>query len=242
MKNKNVLILAANSDIGLQTTKIFLKNNWNVTAHFKGEGENTKILKKMKSRYKKLDFFEFDFLRIDDFERYISKNKDYFKKFDSFVSLTGLYILTNFSKFKIKDFNDHINVNYYPNILIIRELLNEMKRKKWGRILLASSIGTKFGGSEKSFIYSLSKYMNEFFPSYYKNYAKFNILINALKIGLTNTKLVKKDKSKNLNKRISLIPLKRMAETTEVASYIYFLCSENNTLITKEVINISGGE
>ena len=43
MKNKNVLILAANSDIGLQTTKIFLKNNWNVTAHFKGEGENTKI-------------------------------------------------------------------------------------------------------------------------------------------------------------------------------------------------------
>ena len=242
MKNKKVLILAANSDIGLATTKLFLKNNWSVTAHFKGDGENTKILKKIRSTNKNLHFFEFDFLKINEFEDYVQRNKKYWKKFDSFVSLTGLYNLKNFKEFKINDFNEHINVNYYPNILIIRELLDEMKKKKWGRILLASSIGTKFGGSEKSFIYSLSKYMNEFFPSYYKNYAKFNVLINALKIGLTNTKLVKKDKNKNLNKRISLIPIKRMAEPKEVASYIYFLCSENNSLITKEVINISGGE
>ena len=84
--------------------------------------------------------------------------------------------------------------------------------------------------------------MNEFFPSYYKNFFKYNILINALKIGLTNTKLIKKDKNKNIKKRISLIPIKRMAEPNEVAKYIYFLCSDQNTLITKEVINISGGE
>ena len=67
-------------------------------------------------------------------------------------------------------------------------------------------------------------------------------MINALKIGVTDTKLHSKDKSKNMIKRIKLIPTNKMASTKQVAEYIYFLCSDKNALITNEVINISGGE
>ena len=117
-----------------------------------------------------------------------------------------------------------------------------MKKNKWGRILAISSIGTKFGGAYDTFLYSLSKLMNQFFPGSIKNLAKLNILINCLQIGVTDTKLNFIDKDKNLKKRIELIPLKRLAKPKEVAQYIYFLLSEENTLITSEVINISGGE
>ena len=84
--------------------------------------------------------------------------------------------------------------------------------------------------------------MNEFFPSLYKKLVKYNILINTLKIGVTDTRVVRLNKNKNLKKRVSLIPLNRMAKPLEVAKYIYFLSSEENTLITNEIINISGGE
>ncbi len=67
-------------------------------------------------------------------------------------------------------------------------------------------------------------------------------MINALQIGVTDTKLHLKDKKKNMKKRIQLIPIKKMASTNEVAKYIYFLCSGENTLITNQIINISGGE
>ena len=50
------------------------------------------------------------------------------------------------------------------------------------------------------------------------------------------------DKTKNLKKRIKLIPLARMASKTEVATYIHFLTSEKNNLIANQIINISGGE
>ena len=90
--------------------------------------------------------------------------------------------------------------------------------------------------------YSLSKYLNQFFPAIYKNYYKHNIMINSLQIGVTDTRLHSKDKSKNMKKRIKLIPINKMASTNEVAEYIYFLCSEKNTLITNQNINISGGE
>ena len=124
----------------------------------------------------------------------------------------------------------------------MKEVVNSMKNKNWGRILLTSSIGTKFGGGKKTFAYSLSKYMNEFFPSVLKENIKHNVLYNCLRIGVTDTKIHKRDKNKNMKKRINLIPIKRMASTEEIAEYIYFLCSSKNTQISNEVLNISGGE
>ena len=150
--------------------------------------------------------------------------------------------IKKFDKILPSDLIDHINANYISNLLIIQKILKNMKKNKWGRILLASSIGTKFGGGNLTMAYSISKYLNEFFPSAYKEYYKYNIMINALKIGVTDTKLHSKDKSKNMIKRIKLIPTNKMASTKQVAEYIYFLCSDKNALITNEVINISGGE
>ena len=46
----------------------------------------------------------------------------------------------------------------------------------------------------------------------------------------------------HLFKRVNLIPLKRMASTNEVADKIFFLSTHKNTLISGQVINISGGE
>jgi NAD(P)-dependent dehydrogenase (short-subunit alcohol dehydrogenase family) len=84
--------------------------------------------------------------------------------------------------------------------------------------------------------------MNEFFPSKFRENMRFNVLYNCLRIGVTDTKIHKKVKNKNMKKRVALIPIKRMATINEVADYIYFLCSSNNNLISNEVLNISGGE
>ena len=117
-----------------------------------------------------------------------------------------------------------------------------MKKRRWGRILFSSSIGTKFGGAQDTFGYSLSKFMSEFFPKSLKMLSKYNILTNCLQIGVTDTKIHRVVKSKNMKKRIELIPTKRIAKPIEVANYIYFLSSEKNTLIAQQLINISGGE
>ena len=80
------------------------------------------------------------------------------------------------------------------------------------------------------------------FLKYFHRNLKKNILINAIRIGLTKTKLLKKIKNKNLTKRIELIPIKRMATPNEVANYIFIYSTEVNTLTTKNIIDITGGE
>ena len=235
--SKKILILGASSDIGIETVKYFLKKNWFVTAHF---NKNKNKLSQIKS--KKLKLIKFDLVKIKSFEKFIKKNSNEISNFDAFISLTGYMKLKKFHKIIPDDLFNHINANYISNLLIIQKVLDKMKKKNWGRILLASSIGTKFGGGILTMPYSLSKYLNQFFPAIYKNYYKHNIMINSLQIGVTDTRLHSKDKSKNMKKRIKLIPINKMASTNEVAEYIYFLCSEKNTLITNQNINISGGE
>ena len=233
---KKILILGASSDVGSELVKYYINNNFYVIAHC---NKNSKKLKKIKSKNFKI--IQFDLKKINNFEKFVKKDK-IFNDIDIFVSLTGYLKIKKIKDVNVKDFNDHFNVNYLSNFVITQKIINFMIKKNWGRIVYASSIGTKFGGSNNSFVYSLSKFMNEFFPRPLRNLTKNNILINTLQVGLTDNKLNKIDKNKDMKKRISLIPLNRMAKIKEVIKYIYFLTSEENSLISNEVINISGGE
>ena len=125
---------------------------------------------------------------------------------------------------------------------IIKELSSFMVKNKFGRILQTSSIGVKFGGGKNTFNYSISKKTNEFIPRDNKIWAANNVLMNTLVIGATNTKIHNKIEKKNINLRKKLIPMQRFATTLEIAKYIYFLASEENTYITGQILNISGGE
>ena len=124
----------------------------------------------------------------------------------------------------------------------MQKIIPEMSKKKFGRILLSSSIGVKFGGSSNSIIYSLSKYMNEFFFSSFKKFYKENILINTIRIGITDTKIHKKKGVSNMKSRVNLIPLKRIAQPSEIVEYLYFYASEKNTFTTNSLIEVTGGE
>lgn len=238
MKNKKVLILGASSDIGVRTVEKFLNQNYDVVAHY---NKNNKKLNNLKKQFNSLKTFKLDLRNINQVDNFFKK-KSVAENVDIFISLSGYLSFSNFENFKIKEFYNHLNVNYLSSMIFLRFVIKNMIKKKWGRVLLTSSIGTKFGGAENTYMYSVTKFLNEFFPKKFKNITKWNILINTLKIGVTNTKLLKKDKNKNLARRVNLIPLKRMASTNEVANKIFFLTTDKNTLISGQTINISGGE
>ena len=90
------------------------------------------------------------------------------------------------------------------NFIVTQRIIQNMK-KKLGKDTLCPVSELNLGDRKILFVYSLSKFMNEFFPRPLRNLTKYNILINTLKIGLTDTKLNKVDKNKNMKKRIKLI-------------------------------------
>jgi len=238
--NKTVLILGCSSDIGIQTACIFLEKKWKVIGHY--NRNRSKIADLQKKYGTQIKIFKLDLSNPKKIKTFVKKKLISIKRIDSFISLTGYIKSADFDHINYQSFLNHININYYSNLIFIKYIYKKMIHHKWGRILLSSSIGTSFGGGEKTFLYSLSKFSNEFIPKVFRNkYAKY-ILYNVLKIGVTNTKIHFKVPSKNLKKRIKLIPTRRMASTKEVGNKIFSLASEENTLIHGQIVNISGGE
>ena len=239
MNKKKMLILGGSSDIGLEIIKIYLKNNFSIIAQYnKGSKKFFSLVKRNKNNLKKIKFdFSSDNQKIENF----FKKKDILKS-DVFINSLGAIFETNYENLNLKDLEKSIKINAYPSIYGMSSIGKKMVKKNWGRIVNLGSIGVKFGWGEKNFPYSLSKFILEFFPSHTKKWIKNNVLINTIRVGVTNTKLHKKLPKKSLKKRSMLIPIKRMASSEEIAKFIFFLGSDKNTYITHQVIPISGGE
>ena len=148
----------------------------------------------------------------------------------------------SFENTNLSSLSKSLKINFLIPFFITQFIVKKMLKKKFGRILNISSIGVKFGGGTNNFNYSLSKYNLEFMPSIYKKWAKSNVFINCIRLGVINTKIHKRIKNKNINKRINLIPIKRMGKSYELIPLINYIISEENSFLTGEVINFSGGE
>jgi len=235
----HVLILGGSSDIGIEVVKYFLKNGWLVSAHY---NKNSKKLKNLRNQYSFLEIVSLDFNKINESNYKKNFLKKFNKSYDSIINLIGYIDNKNFYNTKLSNSMKSILINGIIPLLIIQNIIPFMIKRKFGRILNCSSIGIKYGGGKNTYNYSLSKHTSEFIPNVYKDWARKNVYINNLRIGVTNTKIHKNIKNKNIKSRIKLIPAGRMAQPYEIAKLIYYLASTENTFCTGETYSISGGE
>ena len=239
MKKKNVLILGGSSDIGIEVIKIFLKLNWNVSAHY---FKNKTKLNLLKKKSKNLNLIKLDFSKANPKVEILIK-KNFKDKYDSIINLIGYIDNKGYENTNLKSITKSLTANMIIPVLIEKNCVKKMISQKWGRILNCSSIGIKFGGGKNSFNYSLSKHCLEFIPNSYKFWAENNVFINNLRIGVTDTKIHKRmKKNLQLKERLKLIPAKRMATPSEMAIYIVNLSTEKNSYMTGQTLTVSGGE
>jgi 3-oxoacyl-[acyl-carrier protein] reductase len=229
---KKVVITGANSGIGLATTKLFLENNYFVIAHYHSSKEN---LEKLDSKY--LSTFQVNFENIDEVERFAENIKDA----DILVNNAGYYHNEKLDKFQNLD--KAVNINLKAPWILTEAVIPNMQKNRFGRVINISSIGVKYSGNIKTLHYTISKSGLEVLTkSFAKEFAKDNILINSLRVGITDTDIHKQNKNKNMKERINKIPLQKMANPKEIAEMILFLASEKNSFTTGAIIPISGGE
>ena len=236
-KIKSVLILGASSDIGISVVKKFIDEGWYVFAH---GNKNTKQLKKLNNLNNKIKIIKSNLNNTKDIKKLIKVISN--RKIVSFVNLVGYLDNISYSRTDLKSLIKSLTINTLAPNLIKRSLIKNMEKLKFGRILHLSSIGVKYGGSDFTYNYSFSKHALEYIPSYFKKLTKKNILTNVLRVGVVNTKLLRKIKGKNIRIRKNLIPIKRLANAKEISETIYNLASEKNTYISGEIIAIAGGE
>ena len=137
----------------------------------------------------------------------------------------------------------YVHVNMIAPFILCQEFSKNMIKNNYGKIVNVSSVSVKHGGSPRSAFYTATKRaLEQLTNTLSKTYAENNININAIRVGVTNTKFHDKNPNKDLDKRAALIPLGRIAEPHEVAEFIYQMTDDVFSFCTGSVYDFTGGE
>jgi len=235
-----VLVTGASSAIGIAICRKYLQEGYEVIAQYRRMNFSLSELKD--SSNSSISLYQCDFSTDLSFSNWFEIHREYFISSDVFIHAAAAFNPKPYFDVTPEDLLYHFKVNVVSGSILLRELGCAMSKRGWGRIVLLGSIGVKFGGGLNSYPYSLSKHSLEFLPRIWREWAPEGVLINTLRVGVTDTPIHTRDIYKNINERISLIPVQRAATTDEIAQNIFYFGSELNTYITGQVISIAGGE
>ena len=234
---KRALVLGASSDIGVAVCQKFLDAEYRVTGHFHG---NPSAFESLTSSSGTFDTVRLDLADLDEVSE--AANSPDVTDADVVIFLAALASPTTLEAIDPAELVRAMNFGALANYLIMGAAGPAMASRGWGRIVIGSSIGVKFGGGTDSFNYALANHASEFIPRSARDWAASGVLTNVVRIGMTDTKAHDVFLGRDLAKRAALVPVKRAASTAEIADYLFWFGSDANTYVTGQVTAISGGE
>lgn len=133
-------------------------------------------------------------------------------------------------------------VNVSSNLILLQGLLPGMAAAGYGRVVAVSSVYAHRARTGRV-AYSASKAaIEEVMRSVAVEYGPFGVLANCVAPGFVLTDLTHQNNdAKQLEALAERIPLGRLAEPDEIARFISWLVSAENSYITGQSIAIDGG-
>jgi NAD(P)-dependent dehydrogenase (short-subunit alcohol dehydrogenase family) len=144
----------------------------------------------------------------------------------------------------LSDWNQVISVNLTSVFLCCREVGRKMIENKRGSIINISSVEALVARAYKDeAAYGVTKAgVLELTRELAKSWAKFNIRVNAIAPGYTNTELANlTEGSDKLDMIKERSPMKRPAEPDELCGPAIFLASEASSYVTGHTLVVDGG-
>jgi 3-oxoacyl-[acyl-carrier protein] reductase len=162
--------------------------------------------------------------------------------FDILVNNAGINVLAGLDQLDPAVWQDMIQVNLTSPMLLMKLASENMKAKKWGRILNVSSMFSLITKERRAAYSATKSALNGLTRTAAVELGAHNVLVNAICPGYVMTQLTQQNNSPEDIARIEqTIPMRRMAAPAEIAEIASFLCSERNTYLTGQTIVVDGG-
>ncbi len=139
------------------------------------------------------------------------------------------------------EWQDIMNVNLNGAFYLSKKVLKMMLKLKWGRIINITSTSASIGNKGQSNYSAAKAGVEAFTKSLAREVGSRNITINSIAPGFIDTDMTQHSDGVNMDDLIKEIPLGRFGKPDEVAHLTSFLCSEEASYITGQIIHINGG-
>jgi len=166
----------------------------------------------------------------------VSETINRFGRLDILINNAGIIQWSRFEEISETDWDKMLAVNLKSVFLMSHSCVPYLKKQGGGKIVnIGSSAGKKptpacpHYAASKSGVMSLTL-------SLAAELAPFNINVNAVAPAIIDTQMFE-----SVEKPEKLVPLRRMGSPEDVAYAVAFLCSDNASFLTGEIVDVNGG-
>lgn len=239
MNKRHVFITGAASGIGEAVALRFAKDADNITLADIDERKASSLVKKVIAHGGDAFIVSGNVASRNDVVPMFQQARSNAGPVDVLVNCAGIYPSNPIPSVTDEEWDLIMGINLHGTFLCSQIAVMDMLNKQRGWIVNIASIDGLLPGPNNA-VYSASKAgVVSITRSFAAEFSEHGVNVNAVAPGWVGTpNIYKSDRWKEAVKKI---PLGRLAEPSEIADTIHFLCSEEARYITGEVININGG-
>lgn len=184
-----------------------------------------------------------DVSRLDEAERLVKETVEHFGHVDFLICNAGIWVGAGVESISEELWDRTLDINLKGTWSVCRAAVPQMKRQRFGRIVIVSSTAGQRGEANVSNYAASKGGQIAFTKSLAPELGSFGINVNSVAPGWVETDMTA-DVFGDPAQRESIgkgIPLGRAATAEEIAGPIVFLCSKWASHITGEILNVNGG-
>ncbi|MFI5185484.1 MAG: SDR family NAD(P)-dependent oxidoreductase [Chitinophagales bacterium] len=236
LKNKIALVTGASRGIGKAIALAFADEGINIVVNYQyREAGALEVCKMIQSKGIKAWPIRADVSEAEQVSAMISKIEKEIGEINILVNNAGISLRRKVEETTEDDFDKMIKINLKSGFLVTQAVLPGMRKNKWGRIIMISSVAAQTGGVI-GLHYAASKAGQLGMMHFYaKNLATEGITVNAIAPAIIETNMINELGAPSP----STIPVGRFGTADEVAQAAVLLVM--NGYITNQTINVNGG-
>lgn len=240
LENKVAIITGGTRGIGLETVRVFKENKAKVILFGSRKESVEKAIDTLKNEGLEVEGYYPNLSDYTDVEKTIKEIKNKFGTIDILVNNAGISANKKIEDTTPEEFDNIINLNVKAMFYMIKAVVPYMKENHEGVILNTSSMVSIYG-QPSGVGYPTSKFaVNGLTKSLARELAPFNIRVNAVAPGITNTDMVASLPKEMIEPLIKTIPLGRLGEPRDIANAFLFLASNMASYVTGEILSVDG--
>ena len=160
---------------------------------------------------------------------------------DILVNNAGITRDAMFKRMSALDWNSVINTNLNSVFNVTRQVIDGMTKRGWGRVINVSSVNAIKGQAGQTNYSAAKAGMHGFSKALAQEVVTRGVTVNTISPGYVETEMVRSIREDILQGIIEQIPMRRLAQPSEIAALVAYLVSEEAGYVTGANISINGG-